>query len=285
MKYLRFADRVFDNYFDVKPDVRSKDWFLVDNAGFMLFMAFSYLFVAITGPKIMRAFKPFDLRRPIMIYNTLMVAINACVVYLCAVGGWFTHYKLLCQPVGSADDPRSYQIVYATYIMMVSKYMELLDTVFFILRKKERQLSVLHIYHHFIVVPMCWGSIRYLPDGHSNLALFVNAFIHVVMYAYYLLSQMGPSVQKYLWWKRYLTKMQLTQFAVVILHSLWLYHPSCTFPRVMQTFNAFNCVIFATLFLNFYRKNYTAKNNMEIIEESSNKLGNMCISPGSVKQD
>ena len=27
--------------------------------------------------------------------------------------------------------------------------------------------------------------------------------VHVVMYFYYLMSAMGPSVQKYLWWKRY----------------------------------------------------------------------------------
>ena len=37
----------------------------------------------------------------------------------------------------------------------------------------------------------------------------VNSFIHVLMYTYYGLSALGPHMQKYLWWKRYLTVMQL----------------------------------------------------------------------------
>lgn len=37
----------------------------------------------------------------------------------------------------------------------------------------------------------------------------INAFIHVVMYMYYGLAACGPKFHKYLWWKRYLTIMQL----------------------------------------------------------------------------
>jgi hypothetical protein len=44
------------------------------------------------------------------------------------------------------------------------------------------------------------------------LALFViiiNSFIHIIMYGYYGLSACGPQIQKYLWWKRYLTQAQM----------------------------------------------------------------------------
>ena len=37
----------------------------------------------------------------------------------------------------------------------------------------------------------------------------MNSFVHVVMYTYYGVSALGPAVQKYLWWKRYLTRLQL----------------------------------------------------------------------------
>lgn len=37
----------------------------------------------------------------------------------------------------------------------------------------------------------------------------MNSFIHVVMYMYYGLAACGPKFQKYLWWKRYLTILQL----------------------------------------------------------------------------
>ena len=41
------------------------------------------------------------------------------------------------------------------------------------------------------------------------LVSFLNSFVHIWMYAYYGLSAMGPHMQKYLWWKKYLTKLQL----------------------------------------------------------------------------
>lgn len=37
----------------------------------------------------------------------------------------------------------------------------------------------------------------------------VNTFVHIVMYSYYGLAAIGPHMQKYLWWKRYLTSLQL----------------------------------------------------------------------------
>ena len=37
----------------------------------------------------------------------------------------------------------------------------------------------------------------------------INSFIHVIMYTYYGIAALGPQYQKYLWWKRYLTIIQL----------------------------------------------------------------------------
>ena len=37
----------------------------------------------------------------------------------------------------------------------------------------------------------------------------LNCFVHIVMYSYYFLSGLGPSVQKYLWWKKYVTVLQM----------------------------------------------------------------------------
>lgn len=41
------------------------------------------------------------------------------------------------------------------------------------------------------------------------LGALINCFIHVVMYTYYALSSLGPAFQKYLWWKKHITHMQL----------------------------------------------------------------------------
>ena len=37
----------------------------------------------------------------------------------------------------------------------------------------------------------------------------LNSFVHIFMYGYYALASLGPQMHRYLWWKRYLTIMQL----------------------------------------------------------------------------
>ena len=44
--------------------------------------------------------------------------------------------------------------------------------------------------------------------GASVPAAVINSSIHVLMYGYYFLAALGPRVQRYLWWKRYLTRLQ-----------------------------------------------------------------------------
>ena len=41
------------------------------------------------------------------------------------------------------------------------------------------------------------------------LGALINSIVHVVMYSYYALSCLGPRVQKYLWWKKHITHLQL----------------------------------------------------------------------------
>lgn len=37
----------------------------------------------------------------------------------------------------------------------------------------------------------------------------VNSTVHIIMYFYYGLSAAGPRFQKFLWWKKYMTAIQL----------------------------------------------------------------------------
>jgi len=37
----------------------------------------------------------------------------------------------------------------------------------------------------------------------------INSWIHAVMYIYYGLAAVGPQMQKYLWWKKHMTTLQL----------------------------------------------------------------------------
>jgi elongation of very long chain fatty acids protein 7 len=115
------------------------------------------------------------------------------------------------------------------FVYYLSKLTEFADTVFFVLRKKKTQITWLHLYHHaltpmeawllvkFISGEFCFVSIKlfklinenYLLGGNATFPNILNNFVHVLMYFYYMLSAMGPQYQKYLWWKRYMTELQI----------------------------------------------------------------------------
>lgn len=50
----------------------------------------------------------------------------------------------------------------------------------------------------------------------------MNALVHVLMYLYYGLASCGPKIQKYLWWKKYLTIIQMVRllsfFSYIVIH-------------------------------------------------------------------
>ncbi|KAK7074480.1 Elongation of very long chain fatty acids protein 7 [Halocaridina rubra] len=107
----------------------------------------------------------------------------------------------------------------ASYWYYFSKIVDYLDTVFFVLHKKYDHVSVLHVGHHALMPVNMWYGVRYQPGGHNSLMGFLNSIVHTIMYGYYFLAAMGPKVRPFLWWKKYLTSMQMIQFIVVIVHS------------------------------------------------------------------
>jgi elongation of very long chain fatty acids protein 7 len=38
-----------------------------------------------------------------------------------------------------------------------------------------------------------------------------------------MLAAIGPQMQKFLWWKKYLTALQMIQFVVIFVHSMMLF--------------------------------------------------------------
>lgn len=83
--------------------------------------------------------------------------------------------------------------------------------IFFVLRKKDSQVTFLHLYHHSLTPLETWICVKFIPGGHGTLGNLINNAVHVVMYLYYMLSAMGPEYQKYLWWKKHLTTVQLVR--------------------------------------------------------------------------
>lgn len=51
----------------------------------------------------------------------------------------------------------------AVWWYFAAKIIELLDTIFFVLRKKNRQITFLHLYHHFMMPICAWIGVKFLP--------------------------------------------------------------------------------------------------------------------------
>ena len=120
------------------------------------------------------------------------------------------------------------------------------------------QLSFLHIYHHGTMPFVVWFGANFAPGGNSVFALAQNSVIHVIMYTYYFLSSFGPKYRKYLWWKKYLTLMQIIQFTVnlAFLINFFVNPNMCAFPHWMPKFSLFYMTSFLVLFSNFYIASY-----------------------------
>ncbi|XP_072779778.1 very long chain fatty acid elongase 4-like isoform X5 [Taeniopygia guttata] len=137
-----------------------------------------------------------------------------------------------------------------------SKVIELLDTVFLILRKKQEQVTFLHVYHHGSMLFNWWSGVKYVPGGQAFFVGMLNSFVHIFMYGYYALASLGPRMRRHLWWKRYLTILQLCQFVAIAAHSSYNLFTECPFPDGFNTAVFLYILSLLALFLRFYYHTY-----------------------------
>ncbi|XP_034240497.1 elongation of very long chain fatty acids protein 4-like [Thrips palmi] len=240
-------------------DKRTRGWLMVDSPLPTLAYTVLYLIMVMVGPKLMKNRKPFDLKKVMIAYNLSMCVLNAFIAVELLVASTRLKYNYICQPVTFINHKEEIRIANAVWWYYISKLFEFGDTLFFVLRKKDRQLSFLHVYHHATMFSLWWIGIKWVPSGSTFLPAMVNSFIHVLMYSYYGLAALGPHVARYLWWKKYLTILQLIQFTVALIMGVNSIRSGCDFPMWMQYALVVYMVSFIVLFGNFYAKAYIKK--------------------------
>lgn len=104
-----------------------------------------------------------------------------------------------------------------------------------------------------------WFGVKFCPGGHSTFFGWANSFVHIVMYTYYLLSAMGSQYQKYLWWKKYLTALQMIQFILIMVHAFQLLFIDCNYPKAFVWWIGMHAIMFFLLFREFYVQSYKTK--------------------------
>ncbi|CAL1280549.1 unnamed protein product [Larinioides sclopetarius] len=203
----------------------------------VLIIAVYLLFIFWIGPAFMRNRKPYILRKTLICYNFLQSALNAYLAYKVFFDIW-GKWDLRCN---MRDNP-NFDAVFK---------------VFFVIRKKKNQITFLHVVHHAgMVIIINWG-LRLYRDAAAHytiICLLMNTTVHVIMYFYYGLAAFGPSMGKYLWWKKYLTLVQIIQIFCMILYMTITFLTGCDefrlFDKLSFSFFALNFF----LFINFYQK-------------------------------
>lgn len=73
------------------------------------------------------------------------------------------NYGLGCIELPDPNDKRTDYLVYYGYLYFISKFIEMLDTVFFLYRGKVDQVTFLHVFHHASMPPSVWWGLKYAP--------------------------------------------------------------------------------------------------------------------------
>ncbi|XP_004926916.1 elongation of very long chain fatty acids protein AAEL008004-like [Bombyx mandarina] len=248
---------------DDLADPRTKTFPLVSNPIPVLLILYVYhRFVRSWGPALMENRQPFKLKTTIIIYNLVQIYLSLYLAAQCMTRlYWSGYYNLWCQKIILEDTPLERIVVSRVWLYYMIKIIDLLDTVFFVLRKKFNQVTFLHVYHHLGMCLLGFVGTKYVPGGHGVMLGFINSLVHAVMYSYYLVSIIRPLWVRQ-WWKKYITQLQILQFLLLILHfGHVLFEPSCEYPKWVSFVFLPHNIFILFLFSDFYIKAYILKKN------------------------
>lgn len=188
----------------------------------------------------------YNLKYGMQVYNLSQVVLNMYIIYgLRDLPKWDNIFGLNSNYCSNLE--------HFVYLHYLSKYLDFLDTYFIILRKKEGQLSFLHVYHH-ATIGMIWGGLLYAGHGNGTAAFgcLINSVIHTIMYLHYFWTAMGYNNP----YKKMITQAQLLQFCLCILHSVCVLFWETVYPPKIAWVQYIYHIQMITLFSNFYQKSY-----------------------------
>ncbi|XP_020293881.1 elongation of very long chain fatty acids protein AAEL008004-like [Pseudomyrmex gracilis] len=255
------------NYFMIDlADPITREWALIETPFTIIFITSAYLyFIFYAGPSYMKNRQAFNLRTFMLFYDVFQILANAWLVHGHISAGWFTEYTIKCN--NNNGDPTSktgFKLITISWWILILKLIDYIETCIFVLRKKQNQVSTLHVYHHVSNVFFVWYFVKYIVEPRITLVSLMNCFIHIIMYTYYFIAAWSITVQqKISVFKPYITKTQMMQFVAMICYGLQAFlDPECKgSKRTKQLVFIFllNLLLFLYLFYDFYKKTYNKK--------------------------
>jgi len=217
---------------------------------FMSIATMGYFSMIYILSKYMKGKKPYSLKTPMLIYNNAQIMLNIYMIYgLSCVVSYPNIYGI--------NIPYTANFRYFVYIHYLSKYFDYFDTFFIILRGKEKQqLSFLHVYHHS-TIGLIWGFLLHNEHGNgtASFGCLINSIIHLIMYSHYICTSLGYNNP----FKKYITRAQLLQFAICLMHSLIVIALEDIVPKQYAIIEFVYQTSMLILFSQFYYKSYYSR--------------------------
>jgi hypothetical protein len=194
---------------------------VTDNPNLPYYVLPVYLAFVFLGPKVIKKEIP-GLQTPLKYWNLFLCIFSAAMLVPWAflVGRFAIQnglYQALCMPNQEMWAKGSISAVIC-YIFMWSKFLELIDTAFLVLR--ARPVGGLHWYHHASVLFYCWVTMKSMV-GFAMWFGIINSAIHTIMYYYYYSAAANGKPPA---WGKYLTQMQMTQMVLgMVICGGWMY--------------------------------------------------------------
>jgi len=188
-----------------------------------------YLCIVFTGPKFIAQFPPGPMQKKLL--KCLFILWNLGLSLFSWLGLWHAvphlykyvmshgYFKSVC------SDPGEWyaqgKVAYWLEMFILSKFPELLDTVFLVLQGKR--VIFLHWYHHITVLLFCWQA--YIRDAGPGLwYCAMNYSVHAFMYLYYA-GMAIPAIRNYVAFASvFITTAQIVQMitgATVTMSAAW----------------------------------------------------------------
>jgi elongation of very long chain fatty acids protein 4 len=168
--------------------------------------------------------------------------------------------------VNNSLAPKTTPLVMVTYVFLLSKLPEFIDTMIMVLKQNYRQVSFLHLYHHSSILVTGYVILALAPGGDSYVSLVLNSTVHVFMYGYYFGTgyfAKDSMVRKALNSIKFvITKGQLTQFAINLVHAIYICFvvpdSERKYPRAAMFVMCFYMISMLVLFGHFLVTNQAA---------------------------
>ncbi|XP_031617091.1 elongation of very long chain fatty acids protein 4-like [Contarinia nasturtii] len=242
-------------------DSRVTNWPLMSSPLPLIAILTTYLLIIYRfGPAYMENRKAYNLKWLLACYNLAQVAV-CCYIIIGLVSNEFNVIKFWkCQSVDYKNSLKATTALTYTYQTFLLKLAELVETVFFVLRKKQNQVSKLHVYHHVSTATLAWILVKYTAGGMVLFSVVINSSVHVIMYSYYFAALFGPEVQRKLEGiKKNITLIQMIQFTIILIQCALALVRGCEVPKLLMAIYVPNVVLIFYMFYGFFNKAYTKK--------------------------